>query len=155
MTYEFIPSQLNDALIPVPFLLLFLALFATCRGLNVERPALSWILYGFAIVLICAFIGTIAWGFNIRDQEHSQDNAKFSQQLMDEYHVKSSLPLSDINLAVKDHDNAETVFTAPDGTKTAVLVKVINRTDHNLTMTFNVLNTTTFYPKPDKQFTLR
>lgn len=79
----------------------------------------------------------------------AQQEAKFSQQLEEEYNATSSRSLADMRRDFEEYNEAATVFTR-DGKDTTVFVKKIGNDDKKITMVFTVVDEKSLYPKTEK-----
>jgi hypothetical protein len=101
--------------------------------------------------VILFVVGVIGIGCLIWLTSHIRVKAdtSFSNQLMDEYHAKSSRSFSAIEEDLYRSYGTSTVFTR-DGKDTSVFIRRINQDGKKTTMTFTVIDDNSFYPKPSK-----
>jgi hypothetical protein len=88
-------------------------------------------------------------GIFLAVQNRVENDARFSQQLMDEYHVTSNRSLSAMQFDFNRYRGSDVVFTQ-DGRDTPVFVKLVSRDDNQVTMVFNVIDGSSVFPKPNK-----
>lgn len=119
-----------------------LAIVNLCIAKNTRR-AEFFALIGVAIAVTCV-MGCFGGGV----LNTQQNNASFSQQLMDEYHATSNRPLDKIKAELDSSGGSNAVFTK-DGKATPVFIKLVNHDDKDyMTMQFLVLDDRSLYPKP-------
>lgn len=104
-----------------------------------------WTISSLFVLLVACVVGA----FVVDGQHTSENNARFSQQLMDEYHVTSTRDLSSIREDFYRFDEARTVFTQ-DGKETPVFIKLIHKDDEKIDMAFTVIDDKDLFPKPSK-----
>jgi hypothetical protein len=104
-----------------------------------------WIMSSLFALAVASLVGM----FVVDGQRDAENNASFSQQLMDEYHVTSSRDLSGIRRDFYRFDEARTVFTQ-DGKETPVFIKLLRKNDKMIIMDFTVIDDKALYPKPSK-----
>jgi hypothetical protein len=107
--------------------------------------------FGDTIFLVSIGVGILcgAGGCLLVYKTAALNNAHFSKQLMDEYHVTSSRSFYDIESDLFQSKEANTIFTQ-DGKDTPVFVKLISRDGKQYGMAFTVLDEKSLYPKSTK-----
>jgi hypothetical protein len=108
-----------------------------------EGKTTDRIVYGGIVFLLLSTFGEIMFGPQIITQNHTT----LSQQLMDEYHVKSNRDPGETISELERSGVSSAVFTR-DGKDTPVLIRRINMDDKKMTMEFIVLDNKSLYPKP-------
>lgn len=125
-----------------------LAFLGALSSLLFARRSPKWAACA-ALSLLTLACASALGAFVIGNQQVAEDNARFSQQLMDEYHVTSSRDLSSIRNSFYHFDEARTVFTQ-DGKETPVFIKLIHKDDEKIDMAFTVIDEKDLFPKPSQ-----
>lgn len=105
--------------------------------------------YATGAVMVVGILGAAFGGFMSGEQAVNQNHATFSQQLMDEYHVKMDRSPGDVLQDLSRSDVSDVVFTR-DGKVTPVLIRRVDSRDdaYKMTLEFIDLGDKSLYPKP-------
>lgn len=105
--------------------------------------------YATGAVMVVGILGAAFGGFMSGEQAVNQNLAVFSQQLMDEYHVKMDRSPGDVLGDLSKKGVSDVVLTR-DGKDTPVLIRRVDNKDdaYKMTLEFIDLSDKSLYPKP-------
>ena len=107
------------------------------------------IVFGGGAVILVGLLLAAFGGFRSSVQTMTKDQTAFSQQLMDEYHVKMNRSPGDVLGELSKKGVSDVVFTR-DGKDTPVLIRRVDSKDdaYKMTLEFIDLGDKSLYPKP-------
>jgi hypothetical protein len=149
MEFHFVPRSMGEIAMFVAICIFTIAgagvLAVAIRGK--EGKTTDRIVYGGGTAVIVMLLLSAFGGIMLGARAITQNHATFSQQLMDEYHVKSNRDPGDTIGELERSGMSSAVFTR-DGKDTPVLIRRIDMDSTKMTMEFIVLDNKSLYPKP-------
>jgi hypothetical protein len=99
------------------------------------------VIIGLVVIATCCVVALV-----LVAQNRDENDARFSRQLMAEYHATSSNYFSGMDADFHRFNGSTTVLTK-DGKDTPVFVKLVSRDGNKVTMSFSAVGGNSLYPK--------